>query len=578
MKRKNIYRILLAVTALAVASCNDDLTLEPEDTLSPDTYFSSEAELQLWTNSFYSQMDDADTQTGMNADDHVDNTLGDLMMGQRDASDEDGWNWTMLRKINYYLQHSSNCPDEAARNKYNGVAYFMRAYFYYVKVRRYGDVPWYNQVINSDDEELLYKKRDDRALVMDSVMADLDKATELLPSTKSVATVTKWTALALKTRVALYEGTFRKYHNLGNADKYFGEAAEAGYDFIRNSGYSLYSTGTQPYRNLFISDNAVTSEVILARIYSSTANLMHGTQFNIPNNKQGFTRRFMNHYLMANGSRFSDQEGWETMEYTEETQGRDPRMAQTVLCPGYIQSGASTVTKNKLTVVTGYQPIKFVSSSAFDGSNKGVSDWPLFRAAEVYLNYAEAKAELGTLTQDDLDISINKIRIRANMPNLNLATANANPDPLMLEYYPNVTQSNYTGVILEIRRERTVELVMEGFRQWDLLRWKEGLQFTGPFYGCYFPGAGKYDMDNDGTDDLVLWSTNRETISGGTSKQIGTDLILSNGQSGYIRAYSTLSLSWNENRDYLWPIPASERVLSGGILSQNPGWTDSTGY
>ena len=156
----------------------------------------------------------------------------------------------------------------------------------------------------------------------------------------------------------------------------------------------------------------------------------------------------MNHYLMADGSRYTDKQGWETDDFVAETSNRDPRMAQTVLCPGYIQKGATKVTANNLNALTGYQPIKYIAESKYDGANKAFTDWSLFRAAEVYLNYAEAKAELGTLTQNDLDISINKIRDRARMPHLNMSAANANPDPLMLKYYPNVTRSTNTGVIL----------------------------------------------------------------------------------------------------------------------------------
>ena len=193
------------------------------------------------------------------------------------------------------------------------------------------------------------------------------------------------------------------------------------------------------------------------------------------------------------------------------------------------------------------------------------------------MNYAEAKAELGTLTQGDLDVSINKIRDRAKMPHLNMADANANPDPLMMEYHPNVTKSGNTGVILEIRRERTVELPLEGFRLWDIFRWKEGQQLTKPFYGCYFPGDGEYDMDNDGANDLLLYTADKGTFKG-TSKKIGKDLDLSNGTSGYIYPFKQITITWDENRDYLWPIPASERVLTGGKLTQNPGWTDSTNF
>lgn len=285
----------------------------------------------------------------------------------------------------------------------------------------------------------------------------------------------------------------------------------------------------------------------------------------------------MNHYLMADGSRYTDKQGWETDDFVAETSNRDPRMAQTVLCPGYIQKGATKVTANNLNALTGYQPIKYIAESKYDGANKAFTDWSLFRTAEVYLNYAEAKAELGTLTQGDLDVSINKIRDRAKMPHLNMADANANPDPLMMEYYPNVTKSGNTGVILEIRRERTVELPLEGFRLWDIFRWKEGQQLTKPFYGCYFPRDGEYDMDNDGTNDLLLYTADKGTFKG-TSKKIGKDLDLSNGTSGYIYPFKQITITWDENRDYLWPIPASERVLTGGKLTQNPGWTDSTNF
>lgn len=576
--KKILYALLIAAMGTAVlSSCDDLLDMSPEDTMNPDTYFSSAEELQLWTDGFYTQLENADDIIGINADDNVDTELGSTLLGQRSAADESGWTWTKLRSINYYLQHSNRCKDVSARNENDGVAYFMRAYFYFVKVRRYGDVPWYDQVLNSDEDELLTKARDDRGLVMDSVMQDLDKAIDLLPTTKEVYRITKWTALAFKTRAALYEGTWRKYRNMPNAEKYLQQVVTAGEDFIKNSGYKLYSTGTTPYRTLFNSIDACSDEVILARRYSSDANVMHGVPFAIKNARQGFTKRFMNHYLMADGSYYSSKEGYETDNYVAETQNRDPRMAQTVLCPGYIQKGASKVTANSLNALTGYQPIKYVAESKYDGANKAFTDWSLFRAAEVYLNYAEAKAELGTLTQNDLDISINKIRDRAKMPHLSMTTANATPDPLMAEYYPNVTKSANTGVILEIRRERTVELPLEGQRLWDIFRWKEGQQLTKPFYGCYFPSEGQYDMDNDGKKDLLLYTSDKGSFKG-TAKKLNKDVYLSKGTSGYIHAFNEITITWDENRDYLWPIPASERVLTGGKLTQNPGWTDSTSF
>ena len=562
--------LLLTIVLLAISSC--DLTREPEATMAPDNYFKTTAQLALWTDGYYSQMDPADNCAMQNADDNIDNNLGDLMMGQRSPESETAWTWTMLRRINYYFENSWRFTGtQADKDKHDGTSYFMRAYFYFVKVRRYGNVPWYNHVILDSDTESLRKPRQDREIIMDSIMQDLDKAIKMLPTGKDVARVTKWTALALKSRVALFEGTFRKYHNLSNADKYLKQAADAAEEFINSSKYVLYSSGDEPYRDLFNSFDAKADEVILARKYSTVANVMHGVQFKITNEKQGFTKRFMNHYLMADGSFYSSQENYDTKVFAEEVANRDPRLSQTVLSPGYVQVGDTKVTANALNALTGYQPIKYVNSSAFNGDNKSYTDYPLFRTAEVYLNFAEAKAELGTITQSDLDKSINKLRDRARMPHMDLATANSVKDPLMVEYYPNVTQGQNTGVILEIRRERTVELCMEGFRQWDIIRWKEGKQLTNPFYGCYFPGEGEYDMDGDGTADLKI-STGDKGSFKGTFKKIGKDIFLTDGNSGYIHALKTIPVTWDENRDYLWPIPSSEIVLSGMSLEQNPGW------
>jgi hypothetical protein len=575
---KTIYLIFGFLISVMMISC--DLDRIPEDTMSPETFFSSESELELWTNYFYNQFDNAESLTGLNADDNIDNALGDLMMGQRSPFDESGWSWSMLRSINYYLQNSSNCDDEEVRKSYDGVAYFFRAYFYFNKVRRYGDVPWYNQVLTSADAELLFQPRDDRALVMDSVISDLDKAIEMLPTTKSAERVTKWTALALKSRVALYEGTFRKYHGLSNSEKYLNHAVDASAEFIQSNQYSIYNTGSEPYRFLFndaAKSRNLTSEVILWKVHSTAANLMNGIQFNISNSRQAFTRRFVNHYLMADGTPYTDQEGWETKLFTEEVSDRDPRLAQTILTPGYIQTGETTPTVNLMNSHTGYQPIKFVAEEAYDGANKGVINFAYFRSAEVLLNYAEAKAELGTITQNDLDISINKLRTRAGMPSLSLAAANGSIDPLMVAYYPSVTTSAHTGVILEIRRERTIELAMEGFRQWDLLRWKEGAAFADNFEGIYFPGPGEYDMDGDGTSDLLIYEDAAGSF-GGKKMKLNADIFLSSGTSGFVTALIEQKMDWNEGRDYLWPIPASERVLTGGKLTQNPGWSDGLSF
>ena len=581
---------MIAVAALAVGTVSCDLTLYPEDAVSPEVYFKSESDFEQWTNYLYKALlDDANTVSRYNADDMVDKSMGSIIQGTRLASDamngNNEWNWNMLRRINYLLENSSNCEDEAVRTKYEGITYFFRAYFYFQKVMRFGDVPYYDKVLESTDTEFLNKPRDDRGYVMDRVMEDFDRAIEMIPETKdpNSARVTKWVALAMKSRAALFEGTWRVYHEMPDAEKYLEQAAAAAKTFIEESGYTLYKQGEQPYRDLFCSDNAKTEEVVLARLYQfESLNVSNSVQFNIRNDAQGFTRRFMNHYLMADGSRFTDIKGNETMFYTEETKGRDPRMAQTVLCPGYIAVDETATTPNDMTSLTGYEPIKFVASAEHSGASKGTCDWPLIRAAEVYLNYAEALAELGTLDQAALDVSVNEIRDRAGMPDLIISEANNNIDPFLASCYPNVKEGPNKGVILEIRRERTVELVNEGFRQWDMLRWKEGEQMVNkdkPYYGIWFPSEGLYDMDGDGKNDLEIYSQVQQSkpADGLTVKKIGSDLVLSEGTYGYVVAWSTLTWEWND-REYLWPIPADQRVLTGGALTQNPGWTDSTNF
>lgn len=583
MKAINKIIIWGVVTAL-FSGC--DLTLLPENAVTPDNYFKNKSDLELWTNQFYTLLDEPDASAGMNADDMIDKGMGQVIEGTRSAASETGWSWSKLRHINYFLQHSSNCDDETARNEYNGVAQFFRAYFYFVKVRRYGDVPWYDQVLGSEDQELLAKARDSREFVMDQVLKDFEDAATNLPAKSKESRntrVTRWAALAFASQAALYEGTYRKYHGMDNYEKYLEAAASTAKQFIDESGFSLYKEGTEPYRDLFCADQAKATEVVLARAYNFEGlQLSHSVQFSIANLQMGFTRRFMNHYLMLDGSRFTDKEGYETMFYTDEVKGRDPRLEQTVLCPKYIQKGETTVTANDLSVYCGYKPIKFVSSKDHDGAAKSTSDWPLMRAAEVYLNYAEAKAELGTLKQEDLNISVNKIRTRAKMPDLILDDANSKPDAYLAACYPNVDQGANKGVILEIRRERTIELVMEGLRQWDLFRWKEGKQMFNhyiPYLGLYIPGVGTYDMDGDGTPDLEIYATTA-TSQCDNKKKLDKDIYLSNGTSGYIIGFPkvTYGKDWKEERDYLWPIPADQRVLTQGVLSQNPGWEDGLSY
>lgn len=582
---KKFLYISSVLIGAALAGCTD-LDLIPEDTVTPESYFTNETELRLWTNAYYAMLPDADELNAICADDVIKNILSDEILGNRLPATENGWSWSDLRKINFYFQYCGNCQDMNARNHYDGFSYFMRAFFYFQKVQRYGDVPWYDQVIGSKDNDLLYKARDPRKEVMKHVMADLDSAINKLPEAHTPYEVNKWTALALKSRAALFEGTFRKYHNLGDWEEMLQLSAAASLELIQKGGYSLYKEGSTPYRDLFAKLEAPAEEIILGRRYSTELSILHNTQFNsmAGNQRVSFTKRFVDHYLMADGSRYTDIPGHETKQFVDEVTGRDPRLSQTILTPGYVQLGTEKEMKNTLSkyTLTGYQYIKFVMEPKYDQSNKSAMYFPLFRLAEVYLNYAEAKAELGTLTQDDLDISVNLLRDRVGMEGIDLAEANANPDPYLMADvtgYPNVTKSAMTGVILEIRRERTVELCLEGFRLYDMIRWKEGKQLTNEYHGVYFPGLGSYDLNGDAKPDAILWKDMPPTSGtlGAVKYQVGVDFFLTNDTEGYMWPHKDVKRTWDEERDYLWPIPTEERVKNHN-LTQNPGWNDGLSF
>ena len=571
----------MAVASLFVVSC--DLDKLPLANLSPDSFFSTRNEL---ANNFYTNFPGSSVFEE-ESDLIIKNSRSDWMRDGRSVPGSGGgWIWTALRDFNTLIEMSANCKDENVRNEYIGVARFFRAWFYFEKVKRFGDVPWYDRQLGSSDKDL-YKPRDSRELVMSHVVEDLDFAIAHLPVKRSVYKVTKWTALALKSRACLFEGTFRKYHGLKldghTADWYLEQAAAAGEEFISTSGYSVYTGGgvENSYRDLFASEDAIGTEIILARDYDRNLSIKHnGTYYTLGNyGNPGMTRKMFCSYLMKDGSRFTDKEGWKTMSFVDETKNRDPRLSQSIRTPGYKRIGSDKVEAPDFGhTETGYMITKYMQGADLGVDLYGASynDLPLFRSAEVYLNFAEAKAELGTLTQSDLDKSIKLLRDRVGMQNIDLAAANASPDPyLMAEEtgYPNVNGENL-GVILEIRRERTIELFDEKFRFYDLIRWKNGQAITHKFLGMYFPAPGAYDLDGNGTLDVCFYTDDVPSgLPANVVKcKIGERVYFTEGDHGYVDVTPNLPGLWNENRDYFYPIPTDELTLNPN-LEQNPGWT-----
>ena len=220
---------------LAFASCEDSfLDRYPKDSTNSKVFFSTGSDLQLYTDQFYTILPEASELYGEVSDEVATTNLPPEVMGTRTiTSGDEYWNWDMLRHINYFLEHSHQCDEIEERRHYEGVAYFFRAYFYFEKIKKFGDVPWYDHPVGSSDTKQLNKPRDSRKSVTENIIADLNKAIDMLPDGHSTYTINRWTALALKSRICLFEGTFRKYHQLGDSEELLRECATEDMHFIK---------------------------------------------------------------------------------------------------------------------------------------------------------------------------------------------------------------------------------------------------------------------------------------------------------------------------------------------------------
>lgn len=593
------YILSLACVGLLgmVTSCDSNLDVTPKNTQDIEQYFKNESQLELFSNNFYSAV--VNTTPYSAQDDHKLNKSlsSELLNGyfRTVPASGGGWTWTTLRKINTLIEYAPRCEDQAAAKKFTALARFFRAYFYFERVKRFGDVPWIDHQLFSDDAQL-YAARDSRELVMTHMIEDIDFAIENLPDNseeKNVYRATKGAALALKSRFCLFEGTFRKYHGIsleGHDWRYYLEQCVDASEKLMSGNYgkyALYNTGKPDtdYRDLFTQWNAsdTKGEYILAVGYSVESTLSHSANDYMISQVKGnpsATRKFVASFLMKDGSRFTDKSGWQTMEFKDEMKDRDPRLAQCIRGLNYKRIGGNDVLAPDLDVSqTGYQPIKFVTTQMLgnndcDRPEGSKNDMPVFRYAEVLLNYAEAKAELGTLTSGDLAKSVNLIRKRAGMPDM---TTGNSTDPFLTsaDYgYFNCTD----GDVLEIRRERAIELFMEGLRYYDLIRWKCGKCIDQPIYGIYVSGPCQLDMTGDGKANVAFYAEGTTKPSGLPSgciaKEINKDIFLSDKSHGYICNHMINNdiQGFDEDRDYYYPIPLNEISLNPNLV-QNPGWS-----
>lgn len=582
---------LLALLTLGFASCTNFFEREPFSQVGADTFFRSEKDVVLYVNGLlqknmpgYTTLTYGDQYSDLMAV----NSTSDFLKTAWSAEKQTGWetsDWANIYNVNYFLSRlyeaASAVGDDARMKHYEGVGRFWRAWLYYSKVQTFGPVPWYDKPIDPEDEEALYKGRDSREFVMDKILEDLNFAATHCLSDKAYVNnsqINRWVALAFKARVCLYEGTYRKYHTeLGleaSAGKWLREAVSACETLMNESPYSLVhspaSLKTQ-YRKLFTSQEIDYQEVILANEFSEDLLRFHSATWKFTSGSYGarwsLSKAFVNTYLMLDGSRFTDRTDYEKTEFTEEVKNRDYRLMQSVITPGYSKKvdGVDTQKAPDFSLtLTGYQVIKWtLDDDRYEGTNNSTNSLPVFRFAEVLLNYAEAKAELGEFGETEWNQTIKLLRERAGV-NSKVPLA---ADPYLIDYYANQTTDKW---ILEIRRERAIEMLLENLRYEDLMRWKLGNLLEKEWTGIYIPEKEKaYDLNGDGINDVCV-------TDGKPGTEKGVFYIdLSKGQ---YTLDKNNCLIYNEtrmwaDRKYLHPIPKTACVINPA-LGQNDGWEE----
>lgn len=570
MKISNRIAIIFLLAFTLVACEKDFLEVPPQDQLVDETFWSSEANVKTFAYGFYpayfvgygSGYSWGKYFSGQSLNDDF-APSNPPRFTQQVPTSGGGWSFAWVRKANIFINRVQTVPmEQEAIDHWTGVGRFFRGLEYHDLVKAFGDVPYYNEELSEEDNEQLYKKRDDRTFVMDKVLEDFYFAAEKVRDNvdNEGLEVDRSVVLAYMSRIFLFEGTWQKYHenNTAKAAEYL-EAAKWAAEEVINSGQFSLADYREVFNSLSLSSNP---EVILYREYEEGV-LTHA--LNSYNNKEpqtGVSKDAIESYLADDGLPISISSQYQGDKGIENVMAnRDPRIYETFVSDELRINGIDSDYST-----TGYATHKFLNEEIKDdpigSSNLNPTDAPIIRYGEVLINYAEAAAELATvggpaLTQADLDMSINVLRDRPGIGLPHMEVLGGEPAVNGMVYDDPARDPDVPSMIWEIRRERRIELMMEGFRLDDLKRWKKLNYVDMVEYPDINRGAWVVKADYPGANL--------------------DNLILTEGDQGYIIPASAQEAlrTFDDPRVYLEPIPLDQITLyrdQGVELEQNPGW------
>ncbi len=573
----------------ALVGCEKFLTEEPQSEF-PDgpSFWTGESALQMETNYFYTAFSSygAAHSGRFFADSKSDDYGQDNNDPQYTVTIPSGtgvWasSYQEARRANIILDRMADMElTDEVRKHYEGFCRFYRAIQHFDVVRSYGDCVWQGSEVDMNDEAWQAQTRTDRAEIMRKVCEDLQYAAENSRDYANGNTYHKYVAYLMLSRAALYEGAWQKYHknNTAVANEFFTIAKNAANEIIKSGKWSIHEDYASNYISKSLEGN---TEMLMFKVfqYDGTVKLGHGLHGYSSSSTPtwGITKDAVESYCNADGLPIHVSEaGFDDSTVEKAIKGRDARLAHNV-CDSVVMLD-TYAWRSGINSTTGYWLKKFVSWSDYINATSNNlapyndTDGPVYMYSEVLLNYAEACAELGTMTQADADKSINELRVKhGKIPALTVSGTTVSVNGVTITKDPKNTYG-VNELIWEVRRERRNELICDGFRSDDLKRWKMGAQldFAKNPSGHVGVSEAAVKAYYDYTQEVYDWENLHagKTWNDIDTKEYWTVI----GDARYVSAFDpSRNRVFDETKNYLDPLPSGITIINPN-LGQNPGW------